>query len=100
MVGAAGIVTNFAVGEIDRKKLVKNFKPDREYKSLFYISIGIIVFSVILGAIMNPLVVMSMASKIPYIATGVLLVLLVAFVRLKVSSSKPLPAGDKEPPII
>jgi hypothetical protein len=100
-IGAAGIVMNFAVGEIDRKKLAKNFKPDREYKGLFYLSIGIIIFSVVLAALMNPQVVISKAGEIPYIAAGIALVCLVAFVTLKTSSSKPLPTDDtKEPPII
>ncbi len=100
LIGAAGIVMNFGVGEIDRRKLAKNFKPDREYKALFSISIVIIFFSVALGALMNPQVAMSMTSRIPYIAAGIALVFLVAFARLKVSSSKPLPTDDKEPPII
>jgi hypothetical protein len=39
----AGVLTNFIVGEVDRKKLRKNFKPDREYKGLFYASAGMIV---------------------------------------------------------
>jgi len=31
---------NFLVGEVDRKKLRKSFKPDREYKALFFLSVG------------------------------------------------------------
>jgi hypothetical protein len=100
IVGAAGVLVNFAVGEIDRKKLAKNFKPDREYKTLFYLSVGIVVLSVILGGIMNPQTVISTTSKIPYMAAGIALVAFVSFVLLKVKSSRPLPTDDKTEPVI
>lgn len=100
VLGVAGVIMNFATGEIDRKKLRKNFKPDREYKALFYLSVGIIVSSVILGGVMNPQVVISMASNVPYIAAGIALVALVSFVFLKVRSSRPLPTDDKTEPVI
>lgn len=100
VLGVAGVLTNFLVGEIDRKKLRKNFKPDREYKALFYVSTGIIVLAVILGAVMNPQAVVSFASEIPYIAAGIATVALVSFVLLKVKSSRPLPTDDKKEPVI
>jgi uncharacterized membrane protein len=100
IVGAAGVLMNFSVGEVDRKKLAKSFKPDREYKALFYVSTGIIVFSVVLGAVMNPKVVVSTASGLPYLAAGIALMALVAFVLLKVKSSRPLPTDDKTEPVI
>ncbi|MHB1908956.1 MAG: metal-dependent hydrolase [Nitrososphaerales archaeon] len=100
LVGALGIILNFVGGEIDRKKLMKNFKPDPVYKGLFYLSIGIMILAVILGAFMNPEVVISTANKIPYIAAGLASVLLVSFVLLKISSSKPLPTDDKMEPSI
>jgi hypothetical protein len=100
IVGAAGVFMNFVVGEVDRKKLAKNFKPDKEYKALFYSSIGIIVFSVVLGGVMNPQVVVSTASELPYVAAGIALMALVAFVLLKVKMSKPLPTDGKTDPVI
>lgn len=100
ILGAAGVSMNFVVGEIDRKKLRKSFKPEREYKALFYISVGIIVSSVILGGIMNPQIVISTASELPYIAVGVAVVALVSIVFLKVRSSQPLPTDDKTEPVI
>jgi hypothetical protein len=100
ILGVAGVLTNFLVGEIDRKKLRKNFKPDREYKTLFYVSTGIIVLSVILAGVMNPQVVISTASGIPYIAAGIGVVALVSFILLRVRSSKVSPADDKKEPII
>src|SRR5271157_4859771 len=89
--GVAGVVMNFLVGEIDRKNLRKSFTPDREYKALFFLSLGIIVLSVILGGVMNPKIVVSTASKIPYIAVGVTVLALVSFVFLKVKTSGPVP---------
>lgn len=100
IVGAAGVFMNFIVGEVDRKKLAKNFTPDKEYKVLFFISIGIIVFSVILGAIMNPQVVISKASELPYLGAAIALMALVASVMLKVKSSRPLPTDNKTEPVI
>lgn len=101
IIGAGGVIMNFAVGEIDRKELAKNFKPDRFYKMMFYFSVGLMIFAVTLGAIMNPQVVLSTASDIPYIATGVAVVILVSLVVLKIRSMKPLPTDPtKEPAII
>lgn len=101
IIGAGGVIMNFAVGEIDRKELAKNFKPDRFYKMMFYFSVGLMIFAVTLGAIMNPQVVLSTASDIPYIATGVAVVILVSLVMLKIRSMKPLPTDPtKEPAII
>jgi hypothetical protein len=100
ILGTAGVLMNFIVGEIDRRELRKNFKPDREYKALFYVSVGMIVVSVILGGIMNPQIVASTSSELPYIAAGTALVALVSIVFLKVKSSQPLPTDDKKEPVI
>ncbi len=100
VVGAGGVLMNFVVGEIDRKKLRENFKPDREYKALFYFSIGIIIFALALGAVMNPRVVISTAGSVPYIAAGVALVAFVSVLTLKVKSSRPLPTDNKKEPVI
>lgn len=100
VIGAIGLTLNFLGGEIDRKHLAKHFKPDPVYKVLFYVSIGIMVLAVVLGGIMNPEIVLSTISKISYIAAGIAIVFLVAFVTLRTGSSKPLPTDDEEPPII
>jgi hypothetical protein len=100
-IGVLGVGLSFVEGELGRKQLIKKFKPDRIYQALFYVSIGTMIFAVILGAILNPQVVLSTAGKIPYIAAGIGLVTLVSFVLLKIRSSKPLPTdATKEPPII
>ena len=98
--GVAGVVMNFLVGEIDRKKLRKNFMPDREYKRLFFLSVGIIVFSVILGGVMNPQIVVSTAQEIPYIAVGVTVLALVSFAFVKVKTSRPTATDGKTEPVI
>jgi len=100
VLGSVGIVMNFLVGEVDRKKLRKSFKPDREYKALFFLSVGIIVLSVILAGAMNTQVVVSTAGEIPYIAIGAAAVALVAIVFVKIKSSAPLPTDDKKEPVI
>ena len=56
LIGSIGIFVNFLVGELDRKKLVKT-KSDRPYKFSFALSMGIIVFAIILGGILNPQVI-------------------------------------------
>ena len=100
-IGVLGVGLSFIEGELGRKQLIKKFKPDRIYQALFYISIGIMIFAVILGAIMNPQIVLSTAKVVPYIAAGIALVILVSFVMLKIRSSKPLPTDPgKEPTII
>jgi len=101
LIGAVGIVLNFIGGEIDRKHLAKNFKPDPIFKALFYLSIVVMMLGVVLGAIMNQQEVVLTISKIPYIAAGVAIVFFVSYLALKASSSKPLPTDDKtEPPIV
>jgi hypothetical protein len=100
VIAAAGVVMNFVGGELDRKQLLKKFKPDTIYRVLFYSSVGIMILAVILGGIMNPQVVFSVFSEIPYIAAGIALVILIAFVLLKTRSSKPLPTDPKIEPAI
>jgi hypothetical protein len=100
VIGASGVIINFIGGEIDRKQLAKNFKPEKFYKGLFYSSVGMIIFALILGGIMNPEVVYSTASKIPYIAVAVGLVILISLAMLKIRSSQPLPTDSTKEPVI
>lgn len=104
LLGASGIVANFIVGEIDRKKLLEKYaKRDSTNKVTFFISIAVMIFAIILGAIMNPQVAFSTISKMPFIAIGIALALLVSIVMIKIYSSKALPKDDddkKEPSII
>jgi LexA-binding, inner membrane-associated putative hydrolase len=100
-VGVLGVGLSFVEGELGRKQLIKKFKPDKIYQALFYVSVGIMIFAVALGGIMNPQVVLPIATEIPYVIAGIALVILVAFVTLKIRSSKSLPTDPaKEPTII
>jgi len=77
LIGSIGIFLNFFVGELDRKKLVKT-KTDSPNKFSFILSIGIIIFALVLGGIMNSIAVSSTLSLIPYIAIGIDVVVLVS----------------------
>jgi hypothetical protein len=41
------------------EKQEKSFKPDREYNAMLYLPVGVVVFSVILGGIVNPQILLS-----------------------------------------
>jgi hypothetical protein len=98
LIGSIGIFLNFFVGELDRKKLVKT-KTDRPYKFSFILSIGIIIFALVLGLIMNPAAVSSMLSIIPYIAIGLVVVVLVSWVVL-IYSTRGFSIDSKKEPLI
>jgi uncharacterized membrane protein len=99
LVGAAGVFLNFLVGELDRKRLIDNVKSYRTYKATFYLTFGIMIFAVILGAIMNPQTVISTISKIPYIAAGGALLICVSYAILTCSSRR-FSRDDKKEPLI
>jgi hypothetical protein len=100
LVGAVGVFLNFLVGELDRKRLIDNAKSYRTYKATFYLTFGIMICAVILGAIMNPQGVFSTASLVPYIATGVTLLICVSYAILTYSSRRFSRDGEKEPLIV
>jgi len=100
LVGSVGGLAIFVGGEIDRKKQAHNDRLDRTYKAVFFLSAATLVFSIVLGAAMNPQVALSTLSELPYIATGVALVAAVAIGILKVRSSGPLPSDDTNEPAI
>ena len=77
LIAAIGIFLNFLVGELDRKKLVKT-KTDRPYKFSFVLSLGIIIFAIVLGGLMNPAAVYTELGLMPYVAAGIVVVVLVA----------------------
>jgi len=99
LVGAAGVFLNFLVGELDRKRLIDNVKSYRTYKATFYLTFGIMIFAVILGAIMNPQTVISTISKIPYIAAGGALLICFSYAILTCSSRR-FSRDDKKEPLI
>jgi hypothetical protein len=101
LVGAIGGLAIFVGGEIDRKKKAHDDNLDRTYKAVFFLSAGALVFSIILGAVMNPQVAVATLSELPYIAAGMALLGVVSFAILKAKSLAPLPTDDtKEPTIV
>jgi LexA-binding, inner membrane-associated putative hydrolase len=100
IVGAVGGLMNFVGGEVDRKKQANHERLDGTYKAIFFLSIGLIIFAIFLGAIMNPQVATSALSDVPYIATGMALLTVVSFAIVRIRSSGPLPSDDKKEPTI
>ena len=98
LIGSIGIFLNFFVGELDRKKLVKT-KTDSPNKFSFILSIGIIIFALVLGGIMNSIAVSSTLSLIPYIAVGIVVVVLVSWVVL-IYSTRGFSIDRKKEPLI
>src|SRR4030067_475553 len=94
LVGAVGVFLNFLVGELDRERLIDNAKSYRTYKATFYLTFGIMIFAVILGAVMNQQTLISTLSKIPYVAAGVALLICVSYAILAYSSRR-LSRDDK-----
>ena len=99
LVGSVGIMLNFLVGELDRKRLLDFAKSYRTYKATFYLTFGMMVFAIVLGAIMNPQGVFSTASLIPYIAAGVALLICISYAILTYSSRR-FSKDDKKEPLI
>ena len=79
---------------IDRS--IDKGKRDRTYKAMFYLSVEIMIVTIILAAIIKPQAVISTLSIIPYIAAGIVLLILVSFTILSIHSSKPLSRDDKK----
>ncbi len=98
LIGSIGVFLNFLVGELDRKKLVKT-KSDRPYKFSFALSIGIMIFAIVLGGILNPAAVFTTLSIMPFIAAGVVVFVLVAFGVL-IFSTRGFSVDSKKEPLI
>jgi len=98
IVGSVGVFLNFLVGELDRKKLVKT-KSDRPYKFSFFVSVGIMIFAIVLGGIMNPDAVVSTLSKMPYVTAGIVVFVFVAFGVL-IYSTRGFSGDSKKEPLI
>jgi hypothetical protein len=98
LIASIGIFSNFLVGELDRKKLVKT-KSDRPYKFSFGLSIGIIIFAIVLGGVLNPTAVFTTLRMLPFIAAGVIVFALVAFCIL-IFSTRGFSVDSKKEPLI
>ena len=82
------------------ERLIDNAKSYRTYKATFYLTFGMMIFAVILGAIMNPLSVNSTISKIPYVAVGVVILVCIVYAILTYSSRGFSKDSKKEPLIV
>jgi hypothetical protein len=98
LIVSIGIFLNFLVGELDRKKLFKT-KTNRPYKFSFVSSIGIILFAIVLGGIMNPAAISTTFSLMPYIAVGVVVVVFVSF-GVWIFSTRGFSINSKKEPLI
>jgi hypothetical protein len=88
--GVLGISLVLGVGEAKRHLEAK--RPSRSppilYKVSFFFSLALIAFGVALGAYLNPGSDTGFADNLPYLAAGVLIVFLTAFVILRIYSSR------------
>jgi uncharacterized membrane protein AbrB (regulator of aidB expression) len=58
------------------------------YELSYFFSLSLIAFGIGLGAYLNPSSSTSFASNLPYLAAGILVVFLTAFIVLEIYSSK------------
>lgn len=98
LIAAIGISLNFLVGELDRKKLVKT-KTDRPYKFSFVLTVGIIIFAIVLGGLMNPAAVYTELGLMPYVAAGIIVVVLVSL-GVWIFSTRGFSVDSKKEPLI
>jgi hypothetical protein len=89
-IGVLGISLVLGVGEIKRHREAKRASraPPMLYKLSFFLSLSLIAFAVGLGAYLNPSSYITFTSNLPYLAAGILVLFLTAFIVLKIYSSK------------
>ena len=95
--GVLGISLVLGVGETKRHLEAK--RPSRSppilYKLSFFFSLSLIAFGVALGGYLNPGSFTAFADNLPYLAAGVLMVFLTAFIILKIFSSRSIASMKK-----
>jgi hypothetical protein len=89
-IGVLGISLVLGVGEIKRHREAKRASraPPMLYKLSFFLSLSLIAFGVGLGGYLNPGSYITFTSNLPYLAAGILVVFLTAFILLKIYSSR------------
>jgi hypothetical protein len=89
-IGVLGISLVLGVGEIKRHREAKRASrsPPILWKLSFFLSLSLIAFGVGLGAYLNPSSYITVTSNLPYLAAGILVVFLTAFIVLKIYSSR------------
>jgi uncharacterized membrane protein len=97
---SSGVILYFIMGEIDRKKIIREFKKmDILYRSLFYLSVSLMVSALVAAILLNPEGFYSTLMTLPFIAISSLVVFAVSYavVRVHILRNKP---GKKEEPVI
>ena len=89
-IGVLGISLVLGVGEHKRHREAKRASraPPMLYKLSFFLSLSLIAFGVGLGGYLNPDSYITFTSNLPYLAAGILVVFLTAFIVLKIYSSR------------
>jgi len=90
IIAMLGISLVLGVGEIKRRREAKRASPAPPmlYELSYFFSLSLIAFGIGLGAYLNPSSSTSFASNLPYLAAGILVVFLTAFIVLEIYSSK------------
>jgi hypothetical protein len=89
-IGVLGISLVLGVGEMKRHRDAKKASrsPPMLWKLSFFLSNFLIAFGAGLGAYLNPSSYITYTSNLPYLAAGIFVVFLTAFIVLKIYSSK------------
>jgi hypothetical protein len=97
-IGVLGISLVLGVGETKRRIEAKRASraPPMLWKLSFFLSNFLIALGVGLGAYLNPSSYNAFAGNFPYLAAGVMVVFLTAFIMLKIYSSKSIARMRKD----
>ncbi len=89
-ISSLGVSLVLGIGEMKRHIEAKKASPAPPmlYKLSFFLSLSLIAFGVGLGAYLNPSSYGTSISNLPYLAAGILIVFLTAFIVLKIYSSR------------
>ena len=95
--GVLGISLVLGMGEAKRHLEAKrpSRTPPMLYKLSFFFSLSLIAFGVALGGYLNPGSFNAFTGNLPYLAAGILVVLLTAFIILKIFSSRSIASMKK-----
>ncbi len=96
-ISVLGISLVLGIGETKRHIEAKRTSrsPPILWKLSFFFSLSLIVFGVGLAGYLNPSLYNTFADNLPYLAAGILLMLLTAFIVLKIYSSRSLSSMRK-----
>jgi hypothetical protein len=96
-ISVLGISLVLGIGETKRHIEAKRASrsPPILWKLSFFFSLSLIIFGVGLAGFLNPSSYNTFADNLPYLAAGILLVLLTAFIVLKIYSSRSLASMRK-----